>query len=82
MNEIKQKRGEAELAVVDWLINLQPNLTKGDAAVSIISSGDIDAVLAHILAVSTLWARDSTNKFVNPVHVVLNKGQVCDVLLV
>ena len=61
------------MAVVDWLIECQGHLTPGQAAVSMVSSGDIDAVYIHLYVISRLWNRDSTGQFLNPVYVVLQK---------
>ena len=73
LHTVKQRKGEAEMAVVDWLIECQDNLIPGQAAVSIVSSGDIDAVYIHLHAISRLWNRDRTGEFLNPVFVVLQK---------
>ena len=73
LQTVKQRKGEAEMAVVDWLIGYQDQLKPGQVAVSIISSGDIDAVYVHLFAVSRLWKRDEKHQFVNPVYVILQK---------
>ena len=73
LHTVKQRKGEAEMAVVDWLIECQDNLIPGQAAVSFVSSGDIDAVYIHLHAISRLWNRDRTGEFLNPVFVVLQK---------
>ena len=61
------------MAVADWLIHLKDKLEDGAAAVSIITSGDIDAVPIHLHAVSRFWTRDINNKFTKDVFVVLQK---------
>ena len=73
LDSVKQRKGEAEMAVVDWLIECQGHLTPGQAAVSMVSSGDIDAVYIHLYVISRLWNRDNTGQFLNPVYVVLQK---------
>ena len=62
---VKQRKGEAEMAVVDWLIGYQDQLKPGQAAVSVVSLGDIDAIYIHLFAVSRLWKRDEKHQFVN-----------------
>lgn len=52
MSNIKQRKGEAELAQIDWLIEYQSTLQEGEAAVSIVTSGDIDSVILHLFAMS------------------------------
>lgn len=73
MTAIQQKKGEAEMAVVDWAIYLQDKLEDDECIVSIISSGDIDAVYIHLYAISKLWKRNQNGKFSNTVYVVLQK---------
>ena len=58
LESVKQRKGEAEMAVVDWLIECQGQLDPGQAAVSIVSSGDIDAVYIHLHTINRLWNRD------------------------
>ena len=42
LQTVKQRKGEAEMAVVDWLIGYQDQLKPGQVVVSVVSSGDID----------------------------------------
>ena len=73
MHAVKQCKGEAELAQVDWLLESIPELERGKAVVSFVSSGDIDAVVIHLFAISLHWPRNEDGKFVHPVYVVLQK---------
>ena len=71
--DVRQRKGEAEMAVADWLIHVQGELVDGDAVVCFVTSGDIDAVYIHLDVVSRLWAKDETNGYRFPVYVVLQK---------
>ena len=71
--DVKQRKGEAEMTVADWLIHLQNELIDGDAVVCVVTSGDIDAVYIHLDVVSRLWAKDGANGYKFPVYVVLQK---------
>ena len=68
-------KGEAEMARVDWLIQEAENLKPGQAAVSIVTSGDIDSVYIHLLALSLYWPMDAEGKFCNPVYILLPKPE-------
>ena len=70
---IKQRKGEAEMSVVDWFPDLQQELAVGDSVVSYITSADIDTVLIHMFALSLYWERDETGNFKWPVYVWLQK---------
>ena len=73
IQDVKQRKGEGEMSQLDWLISSSESLAPGRSAVSIVSSGDIDAVVLHLLTVSLRWPRDSTGEFCNPVYVILCK---------
>ena len=74
LHDIRQRKGEAEMAQVDWLMEtLLPLLTDGDAVASVLSSGDIDAIPIHLFVLSYKWPRDATGSFLYPVHVILQK---------
>jgi hypothetical protein len=68
LNDIKQRKGGAEMSQVDWLIQCAASLSPGDACASIVSSGDIDAVLLHLFAISHLWPRNEGGFFKKPNH--------------
>ena len=55
------------------MIQCAASLSPGDVCASIVSSGDIDAVLLHLFAISHLWPRNEGGFFKNPVHVILKK---------
>ncbi len=71
---IMQRKGEAEMAQVDWLAQFKEddNLRSGDSVVSIVTSGDIDAVVIHLFYVSQHWPRND-GKFNTSVYVILQK---------
>ena len=76
---IKQCKGEAELAQVDWLLSASQNLCEKKAVASFVSSGDIDSVIVHLFAISLHWPRDNQGQFLHPVYVVLQKrGKLFD----
>ena len=74
LHSIKQRKGEAELAQVDWLLASKADLDCGKAVASFVSSGDIDAVVIHLFAISLHWPRDDKDKFLHPVYVILQKN--------
>ena len=71
--DVRQRKGEAEMAVADWLVHFQSELEDGDAVVCFVTSGDIDAVYIHLDVVSRLWAKNEANKYKFPVYVILQK---------
>jgi len=79
VQDIKQRKGEAEMAQVDWLLQSMHNLKPGEAAASIVTSGDFDAIIIHMFVISRHWARNADNKFLNPVYVLLQKPSGTDV---
>ncbi len=75
LESVHQRKGEAEMSQVDWLLNSHENLVPGDDAVSIVTSGDIDAITIHLMALAMHWPRDATGEFIYPVYVVLQKPE-------
>ena len=73
LEHIVQRKGEAEMAQLDWLISAQDDIKEGEAVASVVTSGDIDAVYAHMFVVSKHWPRNSNRTFKNPVFVILQK---------
>ncbi|XP_071085902.1 uncharacterized protein [Haliotis cracherodii] len=71
--DVQQRKGEAEMSQVDWLIASRSDLKAGERVVSLITSGDIDAVCIHLYAISKHWPRDDNGSFINEVFVVLQK---------
>ncbi|CAG2186631.1 unnamed protein product [Mytilus edulis] len=80
LDSIRQNKGEAEMSQVDWLIEYCNSLKPKESCVSIVSSGDIDAVVVHLFAVSHLWPRTENGTFKNEVYVILRKpNQIYDI---
>ena len=78
--DIKQRKGEAELAQIDWLVN---NFRPEDRCVlSFVTSSDVDAIPLHLYALSQRQnrPRDHNGKFKCKVLVWLrNPGCVYDI---
>ena len=80
LDEIHQRKGEAEMAQVDWLLSAASELKAGASAVSIVTSGDIDAVVIHMFALAMNWPRHVDRSFCFPVYVILQKpGGIIDI---
>ena len=73
LEHIDQRKCEAEMAQLDWLISAQDDIKEGEAIACVVTSGDIDAVYAHMFVLSKQWPRYSNRKFRNPVYVILQK---------
>ncbi len=73
LNDMKQRKGEAELAQVDWLLDAANSLAPGEAAISVVTSGDIDAIPIHLFVLSLRWPRNTDGSFIFPVYVLLQK---------
>ena len=73
LEHIVQRKGEAEMALLDWLISAQDDIKEGEAVVSVVTSGDVDAVYTHMFVVSRYWPRTSSRSFKNKVFVILQK---------
>lgn len=73
MDGIKQRKGEAEMAVIDWLYTLAVDIEDNDVIMSVITSGDIDAVVIHLFTLSVFWPKYPDGKYRNPVYVKLLK---------
>ncbi|CAC5386649.1 unnamed protein product [Mytilus coruscus] len=70
---IKQCKGEAEMAQVDWLVEYVSDMEEGTACVSIVTPGDIDAVTIHKFAICHLWPRNDNSSFKHSVYIILQK---------
>ena len=70
LDHIVQRKGEAEMAMLDWLISAQDDIKEGEAVVSVVTSGDIDAVYTRMFVVSKFWHRTSNR---NQIFVLLQK---------
>ena len=76
---IKQRKGEAEMSICDWLLHYLPRVLPGQAVASVITSGDIDAVVIHLFILGKLW-RDKDFEDRPLVYVLLQKpGKKWDV---
>lgn len=75
LRNIKQKKGEAEMAQIDWLIEYSTLLKEDESCASIVTSGDINSVVLHLFALAHLWPRLHLHslKFRNDVYVILQK---------
>ena len=79
MEDIKQRKGEAEMAAADWLLYCADELKDGDSVSIVVTSGDIDAVVIIMFVVARLWPRKEDNMFSNAVYVLLQKPSGTDV---
>ena len=75
MVNIHQCKGEAEMSQADWLPYIHEKLASEDKVISYVTSGDIDAVPIHMVAVALHWPRNEDGTFQWPVFVVLHKPQ-------
>lgn len=74
---VQQRKGEGEMAQVDWLReNLE--LKDGEDVTSYLTSGDIDAVAIHMFSLSIHWPRAPDGKFINQVNILLRKPNTYD----
>ena len=48
------------MALLDWLISAKDDIKEGEAVVSVVTSGDVDAVYTHMFVVSKYWPRTVT----------------------
>ena len=78
LHSVKQRKGEAECAQVDWVIELSESLKDGDALLSIVSSADIDAVVLHLYALAKHLKRKGDGSFEIAVYVMLKKSGAFD----
>ncbi|CAH1791792.1 unnamed protein product [Owenia fusiformis] len=79
---ILQRKGEAEMAQMDWVISSYAELKEGHAVLSFLNSGDIDGLIIHLYTLTYQWPRDEKGKFKNPVYLVLQKTKSMDVISV
>ena len=63
---IIQRKGEAEMSQVDWLIEYKDTLSEEDACMSVVSSGDIDAITIHMFALAHLWPKKDDGTYKKP----------------
>ena len=75
LENIQQRKGEGEMAQVDWIINSSNEINDGDVVLSYVTSGDIDVIYIHLYAISKHWKRKENGSFCNEVFVVLSKPE-------
>ena len=73
LSHIQQRKGEAEMAQIDWLFEVLPSLEADEAIVSIVTSGDIDAIPLHMYAIARSWPRHTDGSFLHDIYVLLQK---------
>ncbi|XP_045182551.2 uncharacterized protein LOC123541205 [Mercenaria mercenaria] len=73
MSNIQQRKGEAEMAVTDWLQYYSESIEEGKSVVCLVTSGDIDAVYLHMYTVCKFVPRFENGQFKYQVYVVLQK---------
>ena len=73
LDEIEQRKGEAEMSMIDWIPSLKSELNENECIVSLVTSADIDTVVIHLFAVSLHWDRDDKGEFKWPIYVWLQK---------
>ena len=61
------------MALLVWLISAQDDIKEGEAVVSVVTSGHVDAVHTHMFVVTKCWPRNSNGSFKNQVFVILQK---------
>ena len=71
LQDIIQRKGEAEISQLDWLMDCATSLESSESIVSAVTSGDIDSVIIHLFALSHLFPRNSEGKFKAHVYVYL-----------
>ena len=62
------------MSQADWLVELKDEMVDGECAIALVTSGDIDAVPIHLVAVSRHWPRKDDGSFIWPLYIVLQKS--------
>ena len=75
LRQIHQRKGEGEMAQIDWLPEIIPELAEGEGIVNFVSSADIDTIVIHLFATSLHWPRNTNGSFKHQLHVWLNKAK-------
>ena len=52
LEAVHQMKGEAEMSQQNWIYKMKDTIVEGDSILSYVTSGDIDAVCIHLLALS------------------------------
>ena len=79
LDGIRQRKGEAEMSQLDWLLHYQHTIPEKSSILSYVTSSDVDALPIHMFTLSHRWAR-SDDGFKVPVYVCLQKpGEVFNI---
>ena len=70
LEHIVQRKGEAEMALLDWLISAQDDI-KVEAVVSVVTSRGVEAVYTHVFVASKYKPRNSNRRFKNQMFIIL-----------
>lgn len=73
LEHIRQRKGEAEKAQVDWLFDIIAELEQNESVISVVTSADIDSIVIHMFCLSLHWPRNVDGSFKNKVYVLLQK---------
>ena len=79
LSAIKQRKGEAECAQLDWVVHYSRSLSPGEVMLSLVTSADIDSVVLHMFALADQFPRNEDGTFKNDVYVMLQKAGHFDV---
>ena len=71
---IWQRKGEAEIAQADWLPNVAQELEEDESVICYVTSGDIDTLPIHMLAVALFWPRFPNQTFKKDVYLILKQS--------
>ena len=72
--DIKQRKGEAEMAQFDWVATAISTLEPGQSVLSIVTSGDVDAVIIHLFSLAKHIHESQMKSLEKNVYVVLEKA--------
>lgn len=64
------------MAQVDWYLEFEKLIRKGESVISIVTSGDTDSVVIHMFALSQYWPRNDDDSFKTPVYILLQKAKL------
>ena len=73
LEHIRQRKGKAEMAQVDWLFDIIAELEQNESVISVVMSADIDSIVIHMFCLSLHWPRNVDGSFRNKVYVLLQK---------
>ena len=73
LENIRQRKGEAEMSQVDWLFDIVKDLNEDESVISIVTSADIDSIVIHMFCLAFHWPRNADGRFKHQVYVQLQK---------